>query len=184
MIAIDFETTGLLKGDTDDPKRQPGICQIGLVILNSDWTVVGEYETLVNPEMAIEPGAAAAHGITDAMLRGAPTFAEAFWDLIGFARSRRYWVGYNNEFDRKVLYHQLRRYGLEMKYPWPCSDIDVMKVGGDLMQMQGKRGAKFPKLIELHQALFGEAFGGAHNALKDIKATVRCGRELKERGLL
>ena len=44
----------------------------------------------------------------------------------------------------------------------------------------GKQGFKSPKLSELHQVMFGEGFENAHDALADVRATVRCFWKLKE----
>ena len=49
-----------------------------------------------------------------------------------------------------------------------------------LCQIPGGRGGKFklPTLTELHQYLFNEPFGEAHNATADVEATTRCFLEL------
>jgi hypothetical protein len=44
-------------------------------------------------------------------------------------------------------------------------------------------GYKPPKLIELHEILFGESFVGAHDAAADVRACARCFFELKKRGV-
>ena len=41
------------------------------------------------------------------------------------------------------------------------------------------RGGKFPRLEELYTKLFNETFD-AHNALEDVKATLRCALKLNE----
>jgi len=40
-------------------------------------------------------------------------------------------------------------------------------------------GYKWPKLSELHNFLFNEDFADAHDALGDIRATIKCFFELK-----
>ncbi len=49
-----------------------------------------------------------------------------------------------------------------------------------MCQIPGGRGGKFklPTLTELHQYLFGQGFGEAHNATADVEATTRCFFEL------
>jgi DNA polymerase III epsilon subunit-like protein len=44
----------------------------------------------------------------------------------------------------------------------------------NVCKIQGPYGFKWPKLQELHKHLFGHEFDGAHDALADILATVRC----------
>jgi DNA polymerase-3 subunit epsilon len=187
MVIIDFETTGLLT-DSSDPMMQPGIVQIGAAQLNGEFEVVAEYKQLVNPEKPAslwEEGAIKTHGIKPEMVLSAPTFPAVFHDLSNFVgKWDGVWGGYNNMFDRKVLWWQLLRYGLEMRFPWPSRDIDIMKVGTDVCNMPGKQGIKPPKLVELHKFLFNEDFAGAHDALQDVLATARCAKELNSRGYL
>lgn len=49
-------------------------------------------------------------------------------------------------------------------------------------------GWKIPKekfwLEELHKKLFGHVFDGAHDALADVSATVRCAKELVAMGYI
>ncbi|MEE9528974.1 MAG: 3'-5' exonuclease [Dehalococcoidia bacterium] len=47
-----------------------------------------------------------------------------------------------------------------------------------------KNRFKFPKLTELHQILFSEDFANAHDAMGDVKATMRCYYELVKRGVM
>ena len=48
----------------------------------------------------------------------------------------------------------------------------------------GRAGFKFPKLVELHEKLFGTGIEDAHTALGDVKTTARCFFALLERGLI
>jgi DNA polymerase III epsilon subunit-like protein len=51
-------------------------------------------------------------------------------------------------------------------------------------KLPGKYGRyKWPKLAELHQVLFGEPFAGAHGALADARACMRCYFRLTELGV-
>jgi hypothetical protein len=59
-----------------------------------------------------------------------------------------------------------------------------MKSTAEYCQIPGNYGYKWPKLSELHYALFGKGFVEAHNAAADINATVKCFWRLKELGVL
>ena len=48
---------------------------------------------------------------------------------------------------------------------------------------EGRGGYKWPKLTELHQHLFNEDFEGAHDALADVMATVKCYFNLIKQGV-
>lgn len=53
----------------------------------------------------------------------------------------------------------------------------------NIPQKNGK-GIKFPKLQELHNVLFGCNFENDHTALADVRATVKCLKELMLRGVI
>lgn len=188
ILFLDTETTGLLKPGNDFIV-QPGICQIGAVRVGmrrrtgagetgNEPYVIDEFTSLVNPETKFEEQATKTHGINSDMVQGAPTFFSLFPALSEFVLGCDTWAGYNSKFDKKVLRWQLERYGFELNFPWPMKEIDVMQLARDHMAMQGKRGTKSPTLGEIYQELFGESFQ-AHDALADIKATVRVWERLR-----
>ena len=190
MIIVDFETTGLLNPASEDPTQQPGIVQIGIIkvsmsIIDGRFDVSGSISQLINPEKpAWEPKAIERHGIQPEQVADSPTFLEFLPKMAAFCLGQDVWVGYNNEFDKRVLWYQLLRYGWSMRFPWPIRDIDVMKVGRDYMTMPGKQDIKYPTLTELHTFMFGEPFKGAHDALNDCNATLACLKMLQTEGLV
>ena len=102
IAIIDLETTGTAA--TGD-----GITEIGIVLVEND-TVVEEWSSLVNPQMSIPPEIQALTGITEAMVRDAPTFPELANDV----RSRlegRLFVAHNARFDYGFIKNAFRRMG-------------------------------------------------------------------------
>ena len=98
-LILDTETTGL--GDDAEVVELAVIDCAGAVLL----------DTLVRPSGPVPAEAAAIHGITDAMLAGAPTWSEIharFCDLV----EGRQVVIYSREFDTRVISQTARRYGL------------------------------------------------------------------------
>jgi DNA polymerase-3 subunit epsilon len=98
-LILDTETTGL--GDDAEVVELAVIDCAGAVLL----------DTLVRPSGPVPAEAAAIHGITDAMLAGAPTWSEVhdrFCDLV----EGRQVVIYSREFDTRVISQTARRYGL------------------------------------------------------------------------
>ena len=98
-LLLDTETTGL--GDDAEVVELAVIDCAGAVLL----------DTLVRPSGPVPAEAAAIHGITDAMLAGAPTWSEIharFCDLV----EGRQVVIYSREFDTRVITQTARRYGL------------------------------------------------------------------------
>ena len=71
----------------------------------------------------------------------------------------------------------------------PLTDIaliDSKDEGTAYCAIPGGRGGKFkwPTLTELHQKLFGEGFGDAHDAAYDVAATARCFFEMVRFGVI
>ena len=67
LAVLDTETTGL---------SDPEIVEFAMVVVNTDLEVIATYSSLIKPSKPIEPGAANVHGITDAHVQNAKTWAE------------------------------------------------------------------------------------------------------------
>ena len=65
---VDLETTGF------DAKRADRIVEIAIVRIDATGRELGRFETLVDPGRSTGPSSV--HHITEAMVRGAPTFAQ------------------------------------------------------------------------------------------------------------
>jgi DNA polymerase-3 subunit alpha len=89
-------------------------------------------------------------------------------------------VGQNVGFDLNIMGAEFHRAGLEnLLTQKPVLDTCTEQTAS-MCEIPGGRGGKFklPTLTELHQHLFGEPFGEAHNATADVEATSRCFLEL------
>jgi len=96
----DCETTGL--------GGPPAVmaCEIALIEVDLDLNVLGEWETLINPGIPIEPKAAELHGITNEMVTapGVPTIEEALAEILGEEqRAPLTMVAHNAKFDRRFF---------------------------------------------------------------------------------
>lgn len=67
-VVVDFETTGM------SPGYRP--VEIAWLEFDESLNVIGAVESLINPQMPIEPGAKKVHGISDEMVKDAPTLEE------------------------------------------------------------------------------------------------------------
>ena len=109
-VAIDTETTGL---DTTTAR----IVQIGAVSLfGTEDTGDAPLDLLVDPGLPIPEASSRIHGITDAMVKGAPNFAEAADRLTGYIAGRIV-IGHSIGFDLTVLEHESRRAGKAWQKP-------------------------------------------------------------------
>lgn len=68
FILADTETSGL--------KSDDGVCDVALAELDTNGNVIDTAHSLINPGVPISPSASGIHGITDAMVQGAPSLAE------------------------------------------------------------------------------------------------------------
>lgn len=103
FVAFDFETTGL--NPTTDR-----IIEIGAVRFR-DRATVGEFQTMVDPQMPIPPASTDVSGITDAMVAGAPPTEEAIGRFLAFA-SGAVLIAHNAPFDMGFLRNAVERLGL------------------------------------------------------------------------
>ncbi|MDH5605944.1 MAG: exonuclease domain-containing protein [Anaerolineae bacterium] len=94
IVALDLETTGL------DPHKD-AITEIGAVRFN-DNRIEDEFTTLINPQRPIPAFITKLTGITNAMVRNAPTFEEILPDLVEFVGDSPV-LGHNVKFDLGFL---------------------------------------------------------------------------------
>jgi DNA polymerase III epsilon subunit-like protein len=92
-------------------------------------------------------------------------------------------VAHNISFDAAVLGAEY----LRAKLPNPLTSrkqICTMLTTTNYCRLPGSRGFKWPKLIELHQKLFGKPHDDTHRALADVRACAKCFFELQRLGVI
>jgi DNA polymerase-3 subunit epsilon len=110
LVVFDTETTGLNPA-TDE------IVQIAAVRIVNGRRVEGEvFDTLVDPGRPIPPASTEVHGITDQMVRGAPTVPQAAAAFHDFARGAVL-VAHNAPFDLAFLRRAERAIGRSFDHP-------------------------------------------------------------------
>lgn len=115
-VAIDLETTSM---DAADAR----IVEIGArrVGANSTTRAESTFSRRVNPQLPIDPGSTAVHGISDADVAGAPPLAAIAGDLTTFLGDRVL-IGHNISYDLAVLEHEFARIGHDWRMPH-CIDV-------------------------------------------------------------
>jgi DNA polymerase-3 subunit epsilon len=101
FAVVDVETTGMRASGGDR------ITEIAVVVVHGGRREV-VLDTLVNPERPIPPAICAITNITNAMVRGAPTFAELA-DQVVAALAGRVFVAHNARFDWNFIRAEVRR---------------------------------------------------------------------------
>jgi DNA polymerase III epsilon subunit family exonuclease len=113
-VVFDFETTGAKV----PPCR---VTEVGAYHVK-DGKIVGEFQTLINPECEIPLFITQLTRISDSMVRNAPKFAEIADDLLEFMGDSVL-VAHNARFDMMFLNHEigLIHQGYKMKNPQLCT---------------------------------------------------------------
>jgi len=148
-IYYDTETTGV-KPDKDR------IIEIGAYDPVQDRT----FESLINPECPIPPGATAIHHITDEMVQKAPSFAEVAKQFAEFCSGEVVLIAHNNDaFDKPFIENEFRRNDVEFPN-WPF--IDSLKFARKYRPDLPRHSLQH--LREYH----GIEANNAHRALDDV----------------
>ena len=94
-------------------------------------------------------------------------------------------VCHNIEFDMKIVASELFRLGrdYDAENVLLCDSFCTMKESTNIVKIPSKFGTsyKWPKLVELHNFLFGRGFDGEHNAQSDNVALINCYYKLKNK---
>lgn len=179
MIIFDTETTGLIANSAIPADRQPRI--IDICCLKFDDTTFEErgilHSGLINPGVHIEEDATKRHGYSDDSVKGQPTFAWFYNDLVEFFFGERLMVAHNCAFDRDILFYELLRLGKALQFPWPPVHHCTVEL---TEHIKGHR----LNLTDLHEHLFGEKFKNAHDAVSDVRALARCYVECRKLGII
>lgn len=149
LVAFDIETTGLTP-------VADGIVEIAAVRWHAGREVA-HFQTLVDPQRPISPGAMALHGITDEQVRGQPTVEKVLPGFLEFVRGSIA-LAHNAPFDLGFLWYEISK-GLA------APDVPVLDTCA-LARERLRLGSH--SLDSLVQHL-GIASGQKHRALADAR---------------
>lgn len=153
LVFLDLETTGL--SFTHDR-----IVEIAMLKISIDGSRLMKRK-LINPEMPIPTEVSAIHGITDEMVKDAPTFKQAANEIRQFMEGADL-GGYNsNKFDWPLLVEEFLRAGLSFETEGRKL-IDVQKI---YHQMEPRN------LSAAYKFYCNKDLDNAHSAEADIDAT-------------
>lgn len=182
ILFFDTETTDLWKDALPiGSVEQPKIVQIAALLTEDDGTEVMSMNAIVRQEYVPEK-ASSIHGITTEVSQAKGlnegTVMTLFEELLMLADTV---VAHNGEFDQKVVLNSIAILDQKLSDPFVGKKaFCTMKSSTPICKLKGRRGYKWPKLIEAHQILLGEGFDGAHDALADVRACKRVYFKLQE----
>ena len=104
-IILDTETTGL------DPKMGHRLVEIGAVELINHTPTGVNYQTYINPERDVDPGAQEIHGLTNEFLKQHPAFGDISTEFINFLSDSTLII-HNAPFDLAFINMELSRLGV------------------------------------------------------------------------
>ena len=157
LVCVDLEATGVWPG-------HDRIVQIAAASIFPDGSV-STWSSLVNPEQPMPPAALAIHGITDAMVASAPTFAQLA-QTVGALLSECDLTGYNvARFDRRLLAAEFRRAGVED----PTVGAFVIDAYTIFVRQEPR---SLDAALRFYGVEAGQAHRQAHDASSDVEATV------------
>jgi len=168
IVCFDIETTGL-------NKKYEAIIEIGAVVLRNG-EVCERFNTFADPQRLLSSEIVRLTGITDEMLKGAPSQEEALRAFLEFAGDRPL-AAHNADFDMGFISQGCRAHGI----PFHNTSIDSLILAQNLLPELGKY-----KLDIVAEHLHLPAFN--HHRASDDAATVaymlpHFFRMLEERGV-
>lgn len=155
FACLDTETTGLYA--TQGGK----ICELAISV-SQGGQVIEEFSTLLNPQIPMLPEVIAIHGITNEMVKDAPTFADILPRVVSLLDGCVL-VAHNADFDLSFLKAEFEACGLNFP-PYPV--IDTLKLARKSGRFESNR------LGNIAQAL-GINCTGWHRAMADTKMAER-----------
>lgn len=163
--------------------------QLGFILTDKDGKVLEEFQSLIKPDGWVIPKDKFFLDNNMSTERceadGIPVYEplRKFQDALKLCQ---YKIAHNINFDNQIVSKEIKLAGITHELfqfkKGHCTMLTTTSYVGALNKW-GKPG-KWPKLQELHVKLFEEEFVGAHDALDDVRAMVKCFFKLKELGLV
>jgi len=156
FLVVDVETTGLSPENNE-------IIEIGLVYVKN-LKIQSEFSTLIRPKNTIPPFVQKITGISNNMIKSAPTFQEVSSEIMSFMSEKDIFVGHNVKFDYDMVNTSLERIN-QPKLKMPLLDTQFLT-------------AIFCPTLNSHKLShiakqFGIHIADRHRALDDAKATAK-----------
>lgn len=171
-LILDTETT-----HKDEGLTLPRLCSL---VITDELGLV-KFQSLIKPDIPIPAEATAVHGISNEMVKDAPTFANVAEEVLDLLRGQCV-VAWNAAFDMRVLLYAFHLAGIAM--PQGIEFCCAMLHYGELFGAKREDGQyRWHKLTTAYEMQFG-AIGGliesAHDALADCRMTAALWNAMSE----
>jgi DNA polymerase III epsilon subunit-like protein len=190
-LIFDTETNGLprfFNSPMEDLTNWPRITQFAFLLIDENGNELEKFQSLIKPDNWTIPKDKffIENNMTTERCNefGIPIFnaLRKFQDAL---KKCKYKVAHNIAFDKNVVGAEIIRAGITLELFKFTPEICTMKSSTNHVCIRNQFGGyKWPKLIELHNFLFGCDFEGAHDAMDDVQATAKCLIELINRGII
>ncbi|WP_339924060.1 DNA polymerase III subunit alpha [uncultured Cyclobacterium sp.] len=178
-LIFDTETTGLPRNynaPMSDLENWPRLVQLAWQLHDDKGRLVSNNNFIVKPEgFTIPYNSEKIHGIsTQRALKEGHDLEKVLEIFEVDLKNSSYLVGHNIGFDISIVGAELLRTNKSIE-DLEKEPLDTKNISTEFCAIPGGKGGKFkwPTLIELHQRLFGEGFGDAHDAAYDVDATAK-----------
>lgn len=187
---FDTETTGLLPKyySMDDISRLPHLVQLGAIMVDFDnnFEEVETVDVLVKPNGYEIPTASSdIHGIKHEY---AVKYGQPLKDVVGSFRGiidrSVGLVAHNMDYDSRIMALSYIRSELDPEHVYGKPKLCTMKAATPVLNLPGMYGPKWPKLEECVKHFFDEDMVGAHDALTDIRYTLRIFKHMRLLGVI
>ena len=180
-LIFDTETTGIPHNKTapiSEVDNWPRVVQLAWQLHNNEGKLITQHNFLIQPDgFDIPYKAEQIHGIsTKRALAEGHALKEVLVLFIEDLAKTSVLIGHNIEFDISILGAEFIRQQFDIEILLRPGKVDTGIVSIEFCQMSGGIGGrlKMPRLVELHEKVFGRNFGDAHDASYDVAATARC----------
>ncbi|HEX8041772.1 MAG TPA: DNA polymerase III subunit alpha [Chryseosolibacter sp.] len=180
-LIFDTETTGIPHNKTapiTDLNNWPRVVQLAWQLHDAKGRLISRQNLLIRPEgFDIPYKAEQIHGISTKRATEEGHALKTVLELFASDLAQTsVLVGHNIEFDISILGAEFIRQQLDAETLLKREKVDTGVVSVEYCQLSGGPGGKLkmPRLVELHEKLFGNDFGDAHDASYDVAATARC----------
>jgi DNA polymerase III subunit alpha len=180
-LIFDTETTGVPHNKTapiTDLDNWPRLVQLAWQLHDKHGKLINRNNLIVKPEgFDIPYKAEQIHGIsTKRAMEEGHALMDVLALLIQDLSLTSLLVGHNIEFDINIIGAEFIRKSLAPEQMINLAKVDTGLVSTEFCGLTGGIGGrlKMPRLVELHEKLFGKNFGDAHDAAYDVAATARC----------